>query len=308
MKNIVHFFILTLAKFHSPLRACLAAILFILTSCEDVIQIKLDEGSKLYVIDAFVNDLRQTQTIRVISNDTYFSNREAPPVPGANVMLTDLSTNTQYNFTYSGNGNYTYTLNAGDTISKNDHQYKLEVTIDGNTYTSLATQKRAAVIDSIAAYTSEGFGPPAPPTQAVTYNCFLFARDIADNNPDYYWVKTFRNDTLFTAPADLNVCIDGTGGIVKDAPQDTIDFTPPSTFLGFKQYRKNNTCKVEIHSVSRETYFFFIQAYYQINNSGLFATTPENVKTNIVSPADAKIKAIGRFNMASVATTSIIIK
>lgn len=284
----------------------------LLTSCEDVIQIKLDEGSKLYVIDAFVNDLRETQTIRVVTNDTYFSNREAPPVTNANVVLTDLSNNAQYNFAYSTNGNYTYTLGATDTISKRDHQYRLDVTIDGTTYTSLATQKRTAVIDTIVAIPNEqgvgGGGPPGPPTQGTTYSCFLAARDKADNNPDYYWVKTFRNDTLFTASADLNICIDGTGGVVMNAPQDTIDFTPPSTFLAFKPYRKNNTCKVQIHSISRETYFFFIQAYNQINNNGLFATTPENVKTNIVSPVDAKTKAIGRFNMASVVSKSITVQ
>jgi len=41
-------------------------------------KLKLDEGSKLYVIDAFVNDLRSNQTIRVTTNDSYFSDRELP--------------------------------------------------------------------------------------------------------------------------------------------------------------------------------------------------------------------------------------
>ncbi|MGZ4043653.1 MAG: DUF4249 domain-containing protein, partial [Bacteroidia bacterium] len=63
----------------------------LIASCEDVIQIKLDEGSKLYVIDAFVNDLRENQKIRVVTNDSYFSNREAPPVTNASVTLTDLT-------------------------------------------------------------------------------------------------------------------------------------------------------------------------------------------------------------------------
>jgi hypothetical protein len=278
-------------------------------SCEDVIQIKLDEGSKLYVVDAFVNDLRSQQVIRLTTNDSYFSNREAPPVTGASVILKDLTANKQYNFTYSTNGNYVYPITTADTIAIVGHNYELNVTIDGSTYTSFATQKRTAIIDTIIAEDASqgGFGPPSNSTD-TSYACLLLARDKADNNPDYYWVKTYRNDTLFKDPSDINICIDGTGGPVMDAPQEYINFTPPAIFLGFKTFKKLNKCSVEIHSISRENYFFFIQAYNQINNGGLFATTPENVKTNITTPEGAKTKAIGRFNMASVATKSIVVK
>jgi hypothetical protein len=246
--------------------------------------------------------------VRITTSDSYFSNREAPAVLGANVVLKDLSANKQYTFTYTSNGKYAYPITSADTISYINHNYELNVTIDGYTYTSFMTQKRTAIIDSISALPAEGgFGPPAPPSPEAKFNCLLFARDVADNNPDYYWIKTYRNDTLFNQPADINICIDGTGGAVTDAPQAFIKFTPPATFLGFKEYKENNTCRVEIHSLSRDNYFFFIQAYNQINNGGLFATTPENIKTNIVTPEGAPTKAIGRFNMASVVTHSIVV-
>lgn len=276
------------------------------SSCEDVIQIKLDEGSKLYVVDAFVNNLREDQKVRVVYNDSYFSNKDAPPVTNASVVLKDLTVNQQYVFNYTTNGYYVYQLALTDTISKIGHKYQLEVTIDGNVYTAVETQKRTARIDSIASLYNDGtFGPP---TKDTTFNCLLFAKDKADDIPDYYWIKTYRNDTLFNAPGDINICIDGTGGAVIGSSQDSIYFTPPATFLGFKNYRRFDKCKVEVHSLSRENYFFFIQAFNQINNGGLFATTPENVKTNIITPPGAKIKAIGRFNMATVAKKEIIVK
>ncbi|MBA3663536.1 MAG: DUF4249 domain-containing protein [Bacteroidetes bacterium] len=276
-------------------------------SCNDVVQIKLDEGSKLIVIDAFVNDLREKQKIRVITSDNYFSNRAAPPVTNATVILKDLTSGQQYNFTYETDGYYTYAINAADTIAKINHSYVLNVSIDGYTYYSSCSQKRTAVLDTILAQQDNG-GGFGPPSKDSSYSCLLFARDKADNNPDYYWIKTFRNDTLFNGSADINICIDGTGGVATDAPQDTIMFTPPATLLSFKTYKKFESCKVQIHSLSRENYFFFIQALAQINNGGLFATTPENVKTNIITPEGAKIKAIGRFNMASVVEQKIIVK
>lgn len=281
------------------------AVVF-LSSCEDVVQIKLDEGSKLYVIDAFVDNLQGKQTIRVTTNDSYFSNRVAPPVTNATVLLKDLTDGKEYTFPYESDGNYVYnTLTNGDTIARLNHQYELNVTIDGFVYKALATQKRTAKIDSIGREYFDGdggFGPPGEPF----YFCSLYAKDKVDANTDYYRIKTYRNDTLFSGSGDINVCIDGTGGAVTNAELDSTYFTAPATFLGFKQYYSGNTCKVQVHSISRETYFFFIQAQAQINNGGLFATTPENVKTNISSPKDA-IKAVGWFNMASVATASTVI-
>jgi len=277
-------------------------------SCQDVVQIKLDEGSKLYVIDAFVNDLPGTQTIKVTTNDTYFSNREAPPVGDASVVLKDLTSGKQYIFENGGNGNYVYNV-VNDTLARINHQYELNVTIEGVTYTSLTVQKRTASIDSVYYEKLDfggGFG--APPSEDTLYMCSLAAKDKVDRNTDYYWVKTFRNDSLLFTSADINISIDGTNGPVSDIGVDSTSFTPPITFLGFKMYKKGNTCKAEIHSISRETYYFFIQAAAQINNGGLFATTPENVKTNIVTPAGAKVKAIGWFNMATVVSKKITIK
>ena len=279
-----------------------------LTSCEDVIQVKLDEGSKLYVIDAFVNDQRTSQTIRVINNDSYFSAREAPPVAGALVVLKDLTANKTYNFNYTGNGNYVFNTTDADTMCKVGHQYELNVTIDGMTYSSLTVQKRTAKIDSISAEVigESGFGGGRNDS---TYFCNLFAREKVDNNTDYYLVKTFRNDTLFFSASDINVCIDGTGGAVTEAGGiDSLEFTPPATLLSFKQYKKGDVCKVEVHSISRETYYFFIQAAAQISNGGLFATTPENVKTNITTPVEAKTKAVGWFNVATVTSKTKVVQ
>lgn len=285
----------------------LTSALFLLTSCEDVVQIKLDEGSKLYVIDAFVNDMPGTQSIRITSNDSYFSNSLAPAVPNASVVLNDLTDNRQFTFSYKSNGVYVYNVPSSSPLGVVDHQYQLQVTIDGDTYSSLTVLKRKASIDSISSEFNDGtsgFGPPGDPY----YFCYLWAKDKTDANTDYYWVKTFRNDSLIFSSSDINVAIDGTNGPVNVAGIDSTSFSPPITFLGFNQFQLGNTCSVEIHSIARDTYYFFVQASAQINNGGLFATTPENVKTNISSPSTARTKAVGWFNMAGVAKKTITIK
>ncbi len=285
------------------------AIIATTVSCTDVVQVKLDDGSKLYVIDAFINNMRADQKVRVVSNSNYFSASEPDPITNASVVLRDLTTGKSYNFSYTSNGYYVYPVNVNDTISRVNHQYQLDVTIGGAVYSSVMTQKRPAIMDTIISQKNQpgGFGPPASDT-TTSYSCVLTAYDIVDPNTDYYWIKTYRNDTLFNAPSDINTCVDGTGGPVTSASRDTLEFSEPAILLGFKSYRAYNTCKVEIHSITKETYFFFVQAFNQINNAGLFATTPENTKTNFVSPKDAKTKAVGWFSMASVVSQKIVVK
>jgi hypothetical protein len=280
---------------------------FIFTSCEDPIQIKLDEGSKLVVIDAFVNDLRQDQIIRVTQNDSYFSGKKAPPITNALVLLEDLTEAVTYTFTYA-NGNYIYPIGVNDTIAKLNHQYKLHVTVNGIEYTSTTILKRTAAIDSIQSIYNEGNGGFG--NQTPFYLAYLWAKDKVDFSPDYYWVRTFRNDTLFGEAGELNLAIDGTNGSINPEEANNLDsltFTPPSTFLGFKQYKKFDKVKVEIHSVARETYNFLLQAAAQIQNGGLFATTPENVKTNIITPKDQTVKGVGWFEVSKVEVKERII-
>lgn len=282
-------------------------LVFVFTSCEDVVQVKLDEGSKLYVIDAFVDDMPGIQTIKVTYNDSYFSNREAEGVSGAVVVLKDLTVNKTWNFTYNVNGKYVFNVTEADPMLLVDHQYELNVTIDGDTYTSLSTVKRKANIAGILPLTPEEAGAFGGSGPEGLFFCSLFAFDKTDANTDYYLVKTLRNDTLFFGPGDINIAIDGTNGPVNSTEFDSTLFTPPISFLNFTSFRSGNTCEAQIHSINKDTYYFFVQAVTQINNGGLFATTPENVKTNIVSPSSAKVKAIGWFNTAGVSRSKITV-
>ncbi len=277
-----------------------------LTACEDPIQIKLDQGNKLIVIDAFVNDLRETQKVRITYSDGYFSGRPAEPVTNAQVTLSDLTANVNYTFNYSVNGNYEFAIGAGDTLARPNHLYKLNVSIEGVDYTAQTEQKRGARIEGITAELNNGMNGELGAVGDFYY-CFLVAKDKADEVTDYYWVKTFRNDTLFSNPADLNTSIDGTGGSVSPSGVDSMYFTPTTSFLGSKRYQSSDRCKVEIHSLTKASRDFLLQAAAQISNGGLFATTPENVRSNFTANSTDAPKAVGWFNMATVATKSIVV-
>ena len=122
---------------------------------------------------------------------------------------------------------------------------------------------------------------------------------------DYYWIKTYRNDTLFNAPSDINTCVDGTGGPVTSASHDTSSFRNQQSCLGLNLTGLTIPAKFEIHSITKNPISFSadLQSNKQCRS---FATTPK-YKTNFVSER-CKNKAVGWFSMASVVSQKIVVK
>jgi hypothetical protein len=267
-----------------------------LSSCEDVIQVKLDEGVPIITIDAFLNDMRLQQKVRLTYTDGYFSQKPNNPIIGATVHVKDLSSNLDYVFTDNNDGNYVYDLLATDTLGRVGHEYELTVTHQGKIYTSSSKMKRTARVDSLLVEFNEGGGlGNAKPGYKFSFLGF----DIPGDTLDYYWIKSYRNGVFFNKGIDINIAVNAAYG----AGADGFPFIPPiaEAITPFGEvFKKNDVCRVEIHSIDLTTYNFLLQVYTQTTNSGLFATSPENVKTNIKSVTDTKTKVVGWFSMSAV--------
>ena len=267
-------------------------ILLSFTSCEDVIQVKLDKGNPIVTVDAFINDMRTAQKVRLTFTDDYFSKTKNSPVIGATVSLKDKTNGLIFNFTDNTNGDYVFNLLASDTIGRLNHDYELTVNYKGTTFTSNCKLNRTAQVDSLdVEYKEAGaFGG-----KAGYYFKFLgFDEPGAD---DFYWVKSYRNGVYFST-GGINLAFNG----AYSPAADGFPFIPPiaEAITPFGEvFEKNDICRVEIHSINYETFNLLYQAQAQITNSGLFATTPENIRTNIVSNDD-KVKVVGWFCMSAV--------
>lgn len=264
-------------------------------SCEDVIQVKLDKGQPMVTVDAFINDLRAKQTVRLTYTDDYFSQKPNTAITGASVVLKDLTSGQTFTFTDSNNGNYIYDVVAlNDTIGRVNHQYELTVTHQGQVYTSKTVLNRTVPIDSVNVEFREAgsFG------SKEGYYFSFFAQDAPGPVPDFYWVKSYRNGVFFNKGSEINIAQDAANG----SGADGLFFIPPIaegvTPFG-EVFKKNDVCRIEINSITQETYDFLLQVTNQTTNFGLFATTPENVKTNMVCTTSDKIKVVGWFSMSA---------
>ncbi len=284
-----------------------------LWSCEDNITVELEKADPVVVIDAWINDKPETQTIRVLRTIPYFQNTFLPGLNEATVIVEDLTDNITYNFEKSDeDGAYIWEpTGAQPTFGKIGNTYKLVVQLGSGIYEAISSMNRVPEIDSISFRFEKGnsFFPDS-------YFGGVFARDFVGAG-DTYWIKAWKNGKYLNQPGEINISYDAGGspgatvdGIVFIQPvrdginpfeQDEADnFLPP--------YQPGDSVFVEIHSINYDSYVFLNEVAIQTDRPGgfaeLFAQPLANVSTNISisSETPGATKAIGFFTVSAVSS------
>ncbi len=267
-------------------------------SCQKVIEVKLDEGTSQFVVDAFINDNRTPQLIRLTKTAAYFNNTKATPATGAIVKITDNQNNT-YTFVDANNdGNYTWTPSATDTLVRAFNQFNLSIIYNGETYFSNSTAFPVPPIDSVR-YREEKESPGTP----KGYYPAFYAIDIPGMT-NFYWVRSYKNSVRYIEPSLITLSQDGA---FNGNGADGFMFILPirENLIPFnKPLELGDSIGVELISINEDTYSFLTQVQTQTQNGGLFATPPANVSTNIKN-ATSTTKAVGFFNVGMIATNGV---
>jgi hypothetical protein len=298
-------------KLRSPLFNILIAVLAItlFSGCEDVIQVDVVNKSPKIVVDAFVNNQSDTQTIRLTRSIGYFdSTGKEPAIANAQVAIVDQTTSIPklFVFKYAYNGKYQFVPNklTGDTFSIG-HDYALLVVVDKDTLVSFSKLNPTTVIDSLHLVDVVGNGPPINTTGKYVE---LYANDRVGQG-DFYWIKTFRNDTFSNSINQLNISADmgntsnGQDGKLFIYP---VRYNQVNDFL--RSYKTGETVRLEIHSINAVVFAWFNLVINENRNGGLFATPPANIFSNIISFNPNKQVAVGGcFCMSAVCSASVTI-
>jgi len=284
--------------------------IFLLSSCEDKIDLELKEDGAQLVVDAWINDQPGEQVIKLRRTISYFDNSFAPEVTGATVIVAD-SDSLLYFFEDADNdGNYTWTSTTGESFVKEGKDYALSIQLDGDQYISISKANRTIPIDSIGyELRVDQVGQPDG------IYAQLYAVDAVGEG-DLYWIKTFKNGQFLNKPQEINLAYDGAFG--PGSNSDGILFIPPiRNFINrlpdleegdiddsdVPPYAVGDNIRVEIHSLTQEAFYYMFQAAEQMTqgDNGLFATPITNVPTNIIPQSDnAKEDPVGFFNVSMV--------
>jgi hypothetical protein len=276
--------------------------------CEEDFFPELEPADTQIVVDAWINNLPQKQTIYITETLPYYENKFAPGIENATVFLTDNEGN-RFDFNDSGiSGNYEWIPSAGEPVlGKIGNTYQLQIIINGLEISSVSTLNRVPEIDSVVFRYEEGnsFLPQS-------YFGSFFARDIVGRG-DTYWIKAFKNKQYLSKPNEINIAFDAAIGIGSSA--DGINFIQPirdginpfetdedDNFLS--PYSPGDSVFVELHSITIEAYTFLSELRIQTDRPGgfaeLFATPLANLPTNLVR--SDKLPVLGFFCMSAISS------
>ncbi|MCS6967686.1 MAG: DUF4249 domain-containing protein [Cytophagales bacterium] len=270
----------------------------LITSCEDVVNVNLAPSRPQLVIDAFIANQNAPQTIRLTTTVPYF-NTTPPGVQGADVIVENLTQNRRFVFVDTRqNGEYRWQPAGNEKLGNIGDDFRLTVRHQGFTYTAACRLNRTTKIDSIVYEFRQrpNFGDNKEGYYAQFYGTDLPGQD------DFYWIRAYKNGRLITKPNLINYAFNAVRG-GSGAGSDGFVFIPPiRTRITDPQdpYQEGDEVRVEIWSIDKPTYLFLEQAENQINNGGLFARPLENTRTNILSPANAPLPALGWFCVSEV--------
>lgn len=277
-----------------------------LNACEDVINVDLKQGESQLIVDAIITDDRGPQTIKLRKSGAYLDNAPLVGAGGALVKVTDFFSREFVFQEVPGTGNYVWTPGPNDTLPFGFPMniYTLSIEYQGEKFTASSFMDSVLTIDSLG-YNFLEESIIGGDTIAEGYELTMKAFDIPGEGNCYWW-RTYRNGVRYAAPGEINLSFDAAFGPGSDG----VEIIPPIvSALTPERFAVGDSLTVEVYSIGIPMFSYLIQAQTQMTNSGLFATPPANVPTNIQNTnSNSKVKALGWFGTVSVARKGVRIK
>ncbi|MES2703290.1 MAG: DUF4249 family protein [Bacteroidota bacterium] len=125
----------------------------LISSCTKVIDVKLNEAAKKYVIDGTVTDAPGGCKVKISQTKKFSDDNTFPGVSGATVTITD-NTGTTTTLTEGAQGEYV----APALVALSGRQYTLKVAVGGQTFTAISDMPQRVALDTLYMTTENLFG------------------------------------------------------------------------------------------------------------------------------------------------------
>ncbi len=254
-------------------------ILLLAYSCEDVIEVDLNDAPPKLVIDASINWLKGTdgseQDIKLTLSAPFFDTG-VPPANGATVTITNSNADS-FIFLEEGQTGIYKNSNFNPEI---DETYTLTILYGGETYTAEETLKSVVDIDFVEQDNEGGF-------TGEDIELKVFYTDPA--NIDNYYFFEFITDISVTP--------------VLEVYED--EFTDGNQIFGFfseEDLESGDTVVIRNYGVSEEFYEFMFILLQQTSEGGggPFETQPATVRGNCRNTTNPNNFPLGYFRLSEV--------
>jgi len=165
----------------------LIGLLVFLSSCEEIIDVELDNADPQIVIEATVSDNPANNLVKITKSTDFYTPSEYQTVSNAEVIVTDPDGN-NYNFIEETLGNYT----NQQLEARVGFEYTISVKSGGEIYSAKSTLPTPIIVDSLRT-----IGEKRPFRDNLDYEYHLYFQD----NPgirDFLRFRLYINDKIKT--------------------------------------------------------------------------------------------------------------
>lgn len=237
----------------------------LISSCEDVINVNLNNASPTLVVEGSIYDNGYTTQVVLSKTTDYFNPGDFSPLTNAEVSITDNAGNV-YEPTDTINGAFIF----GNLTGTPGITYTLKVIADGKEYTATSTMPQIVPIDSLVIdNNSEG-----PRENAIL--CYIKDPKGVQN---YYQMRIWVNGDEVTSDNIILFSDKYWDGLVEPMRVD-------SRRAGIDRYLPTDTISVELAGIEKQTYDY-LSTIRSITGQGRFlsTSTPANPYNNISNGA-----------------------
>ncbi|RIA10045.1 uncharacterized protein DUF4249 [Flavobacteriaceae bacterium MAR_2010_72] len=250
----------------------------ILISCEDVIDLNLNNSPPRLVIDASINWLKGTngmdQDIKLSLTAPYFNN-DVSPANGAIVYITD-SANNQFDFVEDGN---TGIYRNNDFIPTLNETYSLFITYSNQNYLAIETLKPVVPIQFVEQKDDGGFSG-----DEIELKAFYTDPEDEENYYFFEFINQQKSPSL---------------EVYKD------EFTNGNQIFGFysdEDIKAGDEILIRNSGISKRFYEFMFILLQQNSDAGggPFETQPATVRGNCINTTNPENFPLGYFRLSEV--------
>ena len=252
-----------------------------LTSCEDVIDVELNNAPPRLVIEANLSvweDGSNSATVKLTTTAPYFNNN-VPFVSDAIVTVTD-GNDVEYNFNYTQDGVYVATIPLQVNV-----RYTLKIVYEEETYTATEQLYTVSPLEFVEQRDDGGFSG-----EDIELKAFF---TDPENERNFYFFEglSSRGDAL---------------DVYKD------EFFDGNTIFGYylvDDLAPGDEVQFNLYGVSEAYYnFMFILLQQTGSGGGPFETQPATVRGNIVNETNDTNYPLGYFRISEVSTLNYTVQ
>ncbi len=257
-------------------------ILITLNSCRKIIDIDLNSSNPQFVIEGIVSNKSTLQTVTITKTLNFSDVTSFPKVSNAVVTISDNNAAPiTLNLTTAG------VYQTTSIIPTPGHTYELKVIVDGKTFIAKSTMPQPVILDSLNFLLQQSFGPATDTNYAVIPK-YMDPASFVNFYKLTQTVNSNKDITIFPFNDNLN------NGNVNKRP----------LFSNNDDYKMlvGDTVTVELNSIDKNVYDYFVALSNIVATSGGPTTTPANPTSNFSGGALGYFSAQTHYAVTKIVT------